>query len=80
MLLSERTADLEGLYQAGTEADYFSTPDELAAKLDMYLRDDVRRKAVAVAGRKRVMEDGHDVVSRMRTITKWVEEIKVSRK
>jgi hypothetical protein len=80
MLLSERTTDLETLYDAGKEADYFSTPHELVEKLELYLRNDDIRKAVAAAGHKRVMADGHDVVSRMRIMTKWVEEIRDSRK
>lgn len=76
MLLSERTADLEGLFHPGEEADYFSSPEELAEKLDLYLRDEGKRVAVAAAGHMKVAAAGHDVASRMRMLTGWIEELK----
>lgn len=76
LLLSERTADLEGLFLPGKEADYFSSPQELGDKLDLYLRNEDLCRAVATAGRAKVAAGGHDVKSRMRTLTNWIEELK----
>jgi hypothetical protein len=72
LLLSERTEDLEQLFRPGVEADFFSSKDEMIAKLRLYLGDDERRRRVAAAGLKRVHDDGHDVVSRMRELLGWV--------
>lgn len=76
MLLSERSSDLENLFAAGEEADYFSSPEELGEKLDLYLGDEAKCRAVAAAGRAKVSSAGHDVDSRMRMLLTWIEEIK----
>ena len=75
-MLAEYTEDLAGLFRAGEEADFFRTPDQLVDKLAFYLGNEERRRAVAAGGRRRVIADGHDVVSRMRQVTAWVEELK----
>jgi spore maturation protein CgeB len=72
LMLSEYTDDLASLYTPGVEADYFRDPDELVAKLELYVGDDARRRAVAAAGQKRVWADGHDAVSRMRELLDWI--------
>jgi spore maturation protein CgeB len=72
LMLSEYTDDLASLYTPGVEADYFRDADELVAKLRLYLGDESLRARVAVAGERRVREDGHDVVSRMRALLDWV--------
>jgi spore maturation protein CgeB len=63
------------MFKAGEEADFFRSPAELARKLDLYLRNEALRRRVAEAGRRRVAFDGHDVVSRMRCVIGWIEEI-----
>lgn len=78
MMLSERTSDLEALFLPGVEADYFSTRQELGEKLDMYLRDEKLRRSVAAAGHAKVAAAGHDVTSRVRMLTEWIEELKRS--
>jgi spore maturation protein CgeB len=75
MLMCERTSDMEGLFSAEAEADYFSSPEELGLKLDVYLRDEQKRISVAEAGRAKVVAAGHDVDTRMRKVVSWVEEI-----
>lgn len=76
MMLSEYTDDLASLFREGVEADFFRSPDELIAKLRLYINDDTLRQTVAEAGYRRVYADGHDVVSRMRQMLNWVQEIK----
>ena len=73
MLLSEYSDDLASLYSPGVEADYFRDAASLVAQLHRYLADDALRQSVAAAGARRVREDGHDVVSRMRDLLDWVE-------
>lgn len=72
LLLSEYSNDLAALYQEGIEADFFRDKEELIVKLRRYLEDDYLRNSVAAAGCRRVIEDGHDVVSRMKQVLEWV--------
>lgn len=78
LLLAEYTPDLATMFKEGVEADFFRTPDELVEKIRNYLQNDAFREKVATAGYKRVIADGHDAVSRMRQVLKWVIEIKES--
>lgn len=80
LMLSEHTDDLASLYQEGEEADFFRTREELIEKLSLYLGDENLRQAVAAGGYRRVMADGHDVVSRMKQVLAWVTEINYERK
>lgn len=75
LMISERTDDLEQLFRPGEEADFFSSRGELIEKLRLYLGDDDRRRRVAEAGLRRVGDDGHDVVSRMRDLLGWVSSL-----
>jgi spore maturation protein CgeB len=74
-MLAEYTEDLAGLFHEGKEAEFFRTPEEMLAKIERYLKDPLQRQEVAKAGFRRVYEDGHDVVSRMRQVLGWVEDI-----
>ncbi len=76
MLLSEYSDDLATLYKEGHEADFFRTKEELVEKLLRYIQDDFLRQSTAEAGYRRVVTDGHDVVSRMRQLLSWIEELK----
>lgn len=75
MMLSEHSDDLASMFREGEEAEFFRSPGEMVEKLRRYLSDNVRRTAVAQAGRRRVIADGHDVVSRMRQVLQWVDAI-----
>lgn len=77
LMLSEYTSDLASLYKEGAEADFFRNKDELIKKLSLYLGDEQLRKSVALNGYRRVMADGHDVVSRMKQLLEWVAKIKL---
>lgn len=77
MMLSEYSEDLANMFAPGVEADFFASPSQLAEKLDKYLCNESLRRRVANAGRARVVRDGHDVVSRMRQMIRWVNEIRV---
>lgn len=77
-LLSEYSDELASLYRAGAEADFFKSKDELIQKLRRYVGDDSLRVSVAQVGYQRVIADGHDVVSRMKQVLAWVEQLKTS--
>ncbi|MBI4964988.1 MAG: glycosyltransferase [Desulfomonile tiedjei] len=79
LLLTEYSDDLAGLFEFGKEADSFRTPDELLDKLDLYLRNDRLRMDVAAAGRRRVVAEGHDVVSRTRQLVTFIQELQENR-
>jgi spore maturation protein CgeB len=73
-MLSQRTADMEGLFRPGIEAAYFTSADELVEQARRYLADDQGRDEIAAAGAARVREAGHDVFSRMRELTTLIKE------
>jgi spore maturation protein CgeB len=76
VLFSEYSDELATLYQAGVEAEFFKTKEELMQKLHRYVDDDPLRTSVALAGYHRVVEGGHDVVSRMKQVLEWAEQVK----
>lgn len=76
LMLSEYSDDLSTLYKEGVEAAFFRNRDEMIKKIRHYLANDEERKRVALAGCRRVMEDGHDVVARMRQVLAWVESMR----
>ena len=59
----------------GVEAAFFRTPDEMITKIKKYLNNDDLRAATADAGFKCVYQDGHDIVSRMRSVIDLVEKM-----
>lgn len=75
-MLCEYTDDLASLFQEGKEVEFFRGGEEMLSKIEYYLKDELNRNRVAETGFRRVYEDGHDVVSRMRQVLKWIEEIK----
>ena len=75
LMLSEYTDDLASLYKPGEEADFFKSRDELIERLKLYIGNDELRRTVAANGYRRVMGDGHDVVSRMEQVLGWCDEI-----
>ena len=73
-MLSPRTAEMEGLFRPGIEADYFGSPCELVAKIQHYLGAEEARQRIAAAGAARVRDDSHDIGSRMRTLVSLLRE------
>jgi len=65
-MLSEYTDDLNSLFKEGIEAEYFRNKQEMIEKIGYYLSNDDKRKGIAQNGYNRVVQDGHDIVSRMK--------------
>ena len=78
MMLSEYSDDLASLYVEGKEADYFKSKDEMIEKIKTYLNDSAARMSISAAGLQRVNHDGHDVLSRMRQVVTWTEDMQRS--
>ena len=76
LLLSEYAEELTTLFRAGVEADFFASKEELILKLRCYVDNESLRVSVAKAGHQRVVDDGHDVVSRMKQVIDWVGQSK----
>ncbi len=74
MLLAERTPDHQALFEEGSEAEFFNTPDELATKLRHYIADDVSRERVAAAGQARCMISGYATAEQFSRITDWLDK------
>lgn len=68
VLLAEHSDDLLNLFTENEEAVFFRNIPEMTERLDWLLSDDSRRNAIASAGYMRVFNDGHDIVSRMKTV------------
>lgn len=72
VLLTERTTDLEKMFEEDKEACFFSTEEELVKKAHWLMSDKDRRERIAQAGYERVWRDGHDVDTRA---VEFIEEI-----
>jgi spore maturation protein CgeB len=75
-MLSEYTPDLASLFEEGKEAEFFRSQDELLDKIRYYLQHDSEREEIAHNGHKRLLADGHDVVSRARQVVAVVEQLR----
>jgi hypothetical protein len=73
-MLSQYTDDLASLFREGEEAEFFRSKEELLDKIKYYLKHDAKRQAVAEAGHRRVLRDGHDVLSRAREFVNAVQK------
>ncbi len=76
LMLSEYTDDLAGLFRPDIEALYFKSIPEFIERLNMAMRDEKKRLAIARSGLKRVREDRHHVGARMEELIHWICEIK----
>lgn len=77
-MLSQRTADLAGLFEPEREASFFSSADELLGKLALLTGDLNLRRQMAEAGRARVWRDEHHVLGRMRQFLSVVQRVKAN--
>ena len=73
-LLSEYSDDLAAIFRDGVDAVLFHDVNDMLDKLKYYLKHDELRQQIAENGRKRVIRDGHDVISRMRYVQDIVNE------
>ncbi len=74
LLLSERSDYLCELFHEDEEAVFFSSREEMIEKARALKADPERAKRIAEAGRTRVLQDGHDVYSRMKNNYRIIEQ------
>jgi hypothetical protein len=74
LMLAEYSTDLAQLFKEGVEAVYFRSEEEMVEQLRYFLGHEDERKAIALAGHRRVISAGHDVVSRMKKVIDWAVE------
>jgi spore maturation protein CgeB len=75
LLLAPRTEELRALFREGDEALFFEGKDELVAQVRLASEGAELRARIAEAGRRRVLADGHDVVSRARQLLELLEAL-----
>jgi spore maturation protein CgeB len=73
-MLSERTDEQVELFAENREAAYFGSAEELSDKVGYYLQHDSEREAIAAAGHRRVLADGHTCKNRLLQILSIASE------
>ena len=73
MLLADRTDEHQEFFKEGTEADFFSSGEELVDKVNFYNQNTAVRKRVANAGYARVIKDGYSYMVRLQTVLATLE-------
>jgi len=76
-LFCEYSDDIASMYVEGKEAEFFRSAKQLVEKVSYYLQNPIKLKELRAAGRRRVIHDGHDAVSRMREALAAIHEISV---
>jgi len=77
-MLSEYSDDLATLFVEGKEAEFFRSKQEMLDKIKYYLSHDFERQDIARRGRERVMNEGHDVVARMKQMINTIEKFRTA--
>lgn len=77
-MLSERTPDIINSYKEGTEAEFFSSKEEMQDKINFYLKNETAREKIAKAGYERALKSGYSnsdrVLGMMNVISRLKEE------
>ena len=65
MLLADRTDEHREFFEEGCEAEFFSSAEELLDKLKYYTVNEIARRDMAEAGRRRCFASGYDYLTRL---------------
>lgn len=76
LLMAEYTDDLADLFRGDEEAIFFRNASELIEKISHLLENQELIEKISYAGYRRVVEDGHDIDSRMRRLIHSIEQLK----
>src|SRR3984957_5712235 len=79
-MLTERSSTHEELFQEGSEAGLFATPDELVDKVRSYLPRDEDRARIAAAGHHKITHGHHTYGDRLAEIIETAQTIRGSQK
>tara|TARA_B100001057_G_scaffold499547_1_gene610663 strand:+ start:829 stop:1875 length:1047 start_codon:yes stop_codon:yes gene_type:complete len=70
MLLSEYSQDMTVIFKQGAEVELFKSKEEMIKKIKLYLENDDLRLKVAIKGYQKVINNGYDILSRMKEVIK----------
>lgn len=76
LLLAERTCEHARYFSEGTEAEFFSSLDELEDKLRFYITNDTPRRRIAEAGRQRCVQAGYGNRARLERLLREFETVR----
>ncbi|WP_371060311.1 glycosyltransferase [Rhodosalinus sp. 5P4] len=79
-MLHQRTREATAFFEEGREAAFFDGPDELVHEVRRYLAEPEARLAIAAAGRRRVIADGHSADDRVHAIVARYRDLRARRK
>lgn len=71
--LCRKTPGIEHAFEIGTEVDVYETYDEMLEKIKYYLEDEDKRKKIASAGQKKVLEY-YTYKNQMKKIFDWIDK------
>ena len=74
-MLCQYSDDLAGLFRDGIDVVFFHNPDDMMEKIRHYMKHDELREKIAANGFSRVINDKHDVVSRMAYVCDFIGEV-----
>jgi spore maturation protein CgeB len=73
MLLAERTAEHQALFEEGLEAEFFDGAEECAEKAVHYLENETARERIAAAGHARCQNSGYSTTDQFSTVVDWID-------
>jgi len=76
LLMSEYTDDLASIFREDEEAIFFRNSSELVEKISCLLKNQELIEKISEAGYRRVIEDGHDIDSRMTRLIHSIKQLK----
>lgn len=71
-MLHERNAEVAEYFTEGHDAEFFSTPDEMAEKVSQFVEDPEERNRLAANGLERSLRDDYSIDRRMREVVDWI--------
>lgn len=77
MMLAPYTDDLASLFLEDKEAVFYRDMEEFVKKIKYYLGHEKERNAIAEAGYRRIISDGHEAGDRVRSIVKDYEDYRL---
>jgi spore maturation protein CgeB len=73
LLLTEKSGEHAELFVDGIDAVFFADPKELVTKASELLKDDVRRRAIALSGKVRVAAENCEVKRQMEMVFDYLD-------
>src|SRR5665213_280349 len=72
-MLHERNAEVSQYFEEDREVVFFSTVEEMAAKIVHYLRNREERELIAGAALERSQRDDYSIDGRLKSVIAWLD-------